>query len=129
MWPAGNVGPDLSTYGDRTGRTNTSSTSSTIRGTSFPRAMPPWGTAGVLTPEDIVHVVAFLQTQKSPLSPETNPERNPATRPKPAGFGDNLDPTNNPAVIRAESLPTAGRRKHRRAGPARNATRGGRRRR
>ena len=65
--------------------------------------MPPWGAAGVLTPEEIVHVVAFLQTQRGPLPPEKDQERNPATRPKPVGFGDNLDPTNNPAVIRAES--------------------------
>ncbi|HET7874504.1 MAG TPA: sulfur oxidation c-type cytochrome SoxA, partial [Methylomirabilota bacterium] len=34
--------------------------------------------------------------------PEKDRERNPATRDKPVGFGDNLDPTNNPAVLRAE---------------------------
>jgi L-cysteine S-thiosulfotransferase len=104
VWPAGNVGPDLSTYGDR--RLPDEYVFNMIYDPRhiFPNTtMPPWGAAGIFTPEDIVHVVAFLQTQKGPLPPEANPERNPATRPKPVGFGDNLDPTNNPAVIRAES--------------------------
>ena len=64
--------------------------------------MPPWGSGGVLKPEDIVQIVAFLDTQRAPLPPEKDPERDPATRTRPVGFGDNLDPTNNPAVLRAE---------------------------
>ena len=46
--------------------------------------------------------MAFLATQKAPLPPEKGPERDPTTRARPVGFGDNLDPTNNPAVVRAE---------------------------
>jgi sulfur-oxidizing protein SoxA len=104
VWPAGNVGPDLSTYGDR--NLPDAHTFNLIYDPRhlFPSTlMPPWGTTDVLTPEDIVHVVAFLNTQKGPLPTERHAERDPATRPKPVGFGDNLDPTNNPAVGRAEA--------------------------
>ncbi len=64
--------------------------------------MPPWGRNGVFTPEEITHLVAYLQTLTGPLPPETDPDRNPFTRKKPIGFGDNLDPTNNPAILLAE---------------------------
>lgn len=104
VWPAGNVGPDLSTYGDR--NLPDAYVFELIYDPRhiFPQTtMPPWGTAGVLKPDDIVHIVTFLKTQRIPLPPEKNPQRNPATRPRPVGFGDNLDPTNNPAVVRAES--------------------------
>jgi L-cysteine S-thiosulfotransferase len=103
VWPAGNVGPDLSTYGDR--KVPHEHTFNVIYDPRqmFPHTiMPPWGAAGVLKPSDIAHLVAFLDTQKSPLPPERHPERDPNTRRRPAGFGDNLDPTNNPAVLRAE---------------------------
>ncbi len=103
VWPAGNVGPDLSTYGDR--RLPAEYTFNLIYDPRymFPHTvMPPWGAARVVTPEEIVHLVAFLATQRSPLPPERNAERDPKTRAKPGGFGDNLDPTNNPAVLRAE---------------------------
>jgi L-cysteine S-thiosulfotransferase len=64
--------------------------------------MPPWGATGVLEPQDIVHIVTFLQTLHGPTPPEKDPDRNPSTRQKPVGFGDNLDPTNNPAVLLAD---------------------------
>jgi sulfur-oxidizing protein SoxA len=104
VWPAGNVGPDLSTYGDR--QVPPEHTFDVIYDPRhvFPDTlMPPWGTTGVLRPDDIVHIVAFLGTQRSPVPPETTPERDPRTRPRPVGFGDNLDPTNNPALLRAEA--------------------------
>jgi len=103
VWPAGNVGPDLSTYGDR--NLPAEHTFNVIYDPRhlFPHSiMPPWGSSGVLKPEDIVQIVAFLGTQKGPVPPEKDPERDPTTRAKPVGFGDNLDPTNNPAVLRAE---------------------------
>ncbi len=103
VWPAGNVGPDLSTFGDRGLPDDYVFNLIYDPRHVFPNTtMPPWGTGEVLSPEEIVHVVAFLKTQKGPLPPEKNRERNPETRPKPPGFGDNLDPTNNPAVVRAE---------------------------
>ncbi|HEV8438248.1 MAG TPA: sulfur oxidation c-type cytochrome SoxA [Methylomirabilota bacterium] len=104
VWPAGDVGPDLSTYGDR--RLPAQYTFNMIYDPRhvFPHTtMPPWGAAGLLKPEAIVHLVAFLETQKSPRPPEKDAERDPKTRAKPVGFGDNLDPTNNPAVLRAEA--------------------------
>jgi sulfur-oxidizing protein SoxA len=103
VWPAGNVGPDLSTYGDRNlPRVYTFDLIFDPRHV-FPHSiMPPWGAAGILGSEDIVHIVAFLDTQRAPLPPEKDAERDPRTRARPVGFGDNLDPTNNPAVLRAE---------------------------
>ena len=103
VWPAGNVGPDLSTYGDRNVPDQITFTRIyDPRPLAPSSAMPPWGAAGVFTTQDIADLVAFLKTQRGPLPAETNPERNPDTRHKPVGFGDNLDPTNNPAVLRAE---------------------------
>jgi L-cysteine S-thiosulfotransferase len=104
VWPAGNVGPDLSLYGDRGVPDKvTFDRVYDPRRLSPESSMPPWGAAHVLTPDEIVHLVAFLKTQKGPAPPETSPERDPNTRHKPVGFGDNLDPTNNPAVLRAEA--------------------------
>jgi len=112
VWPAGNVGPDLSTYGDRNLPDEYTFNLIYDPRHLFPNSlMPPWGTDKVLAPEDIVHLVAFLKTQKAPLPPEKDAERNPMTRAKPVGFGDNLDPTNNPAVVRAESAETLWARK------------------
>jgi len=103
VWPAGSVGPDLSTLGDR--RLPDAYLYQQIfdpRVVLPNTAMPPWGAAKIFTPEEIVHLVAFLQTLRGPAPPEKDPERNPFTRPKPPGFGDNLDPTNNPGVLVAE---------------------------
>jgi sulfur-oxidizing protein SoxA len=103
VWPAGSVGPDLSTIGDRRLPDQYLYQQIYDPRVIFPNtAMPPWGVAGIFTPEEIVHLVAFLQSLKGPLPPEKDPERNPFTRPKPVGFGDNLDPTNNPALLLAE---------------------------
>ena len=115
VWPAGNVGPDLSTYGDR--KLPDEYTFNLIYDPRhiFPRTlMPAWGAAGILKPEEVVHIVAFLDTQTSPLPPEKDSGRDPKTRVKPVGFGDNLDPTNNPAVLRAEGADDLWRKK----GPA-----------
>lgn len=103
VWPAGNIGPDLSSYGDRNLPDDFIYQTVYDSRVFFPNtSMPPWGTTGVFTPEEIVHIVAFLKTQKSPVPSETDPNRNPNTRAKPVGFGDNLDPTNNPAVLLAD---------------------------
>lgn len=104
VWPAGSAGPDQSTIGER--RLPDQYLYQTIWDARvyFPNTMmPPWGTAGLFSAEEIVHIVAYLQTLKGPVPPEKDRERNPFTRTKPKGFGDNLDPTNNPAVILAEN--------------------------
>ena len=103
VWPAGSVGPDLSTIGDR-GLSDAHLYAQIYDPRPlFPNTtMPPWGATGVFTPEEIVHLVAYLQSLRGPLPPERDPERNPLTRRNPPGFGDNLDPTNNPALLIAE---------------------------
>ena len=107
VWPAGSVGPDLSTFGTRG-----LSDAHVYRHLWDPRVlfpktvMPPWGVTGALTSEEIIHLVAYLQSLKGPEQPEQDPDRNPFTRRRPVGFGDNLDPTNNPAVVAAEEMET-----------------------
>lgn len=106
VWPAGNIGTDLSNYGDRDLPDEFVYQVIFDPRVLYPQTgatMPPWGAMKVLKPEEIVDLVAFLKTQKSPVPPEKDPNRNANTRMKPVGFGDNLDPTNNPAVVYAES--------------------------
>lgn len=108
VWPAGNVGPDLSIYGDRNLPDEFVYQTIYDPRLLFPNtAMPPWGTVGIFQPEEIVHIVMFLKTQKGnpPFvpPPEKDPDRNPFMRKVQYYFGDNLDPTNNPAVLAAEN--------------------------
>lgn len=107
VWPAGNIGPDLSVYGDRNLPDEFVYQMIYDARVFFPNtSMPPWGTVGSYKPEEIVHMVAFLKTQKGnpPFMPppEKDPARNPFTRKLKYYFGDNLDPTNNPAVLLAD---------------------------
>jgi sulfur-oxidizing protein SoxA len=103
VWPAGSVGPDLSTLADRKLPDAYLYQQLWDPRVTFPKTvMPPWGAQGTFSPQEIAHLVAYLQTQHGPVVAEKDPERNPFTRHKPVGFGDNLDATNNPAVVRAE---------------------------
>ena len=103
VWPAGSVGPDLSTLGDRKLPDAYLYQQLFDPRVTFPvTVMPPWGAQGTFKPEELVHLVAYLQTLRGPAPPEKDTDRNPFTRSKPVGYGDNLDPTNNPAVVRAE---------------------------
>jgi sulfur-oxidizing protein SoxA len=103
VWPAGSAGPDQSAIGGRKLPDEYLYQVVWDARAYFPNTiMPPWGTAGVLSSEEIVHIVAYLQTLKGPVAAEKDRERNPFTRSKPVGFGDNLDPTNNPAVVLAD---------------------------
>jgi L-cysteine S-thiosulfotransferase len=107
VWPAGSVGPDLSTVADRRLPDAYLYQQLWDPRVTFPNTtMPPWGAQGTFTPEELVHLVAYLQTLRGPAPLEKDSERNPFTRHKPTGFGDNLDPTNNPAVLRAEGAET-----------------------
>jgi len=108
IWPAGSVGPDLSVIGDR--RLPDQYLFDFIwdaRVVLTNPTMTPWGTVGIVSPEEVVHIVAFLQTLKGNPAfvppPEKDPTRNPHTRPRiPPYYGDNLDPATNPAVVFAE---------------------------
>ncbi len=107
VWPAGSAGPDQSTIGDRKLPDQYLYQVVWDARAYFPNTvMPPWGTTGILSSEETVHIVAYLQTLKGPVAPEKDRDRNPFTRSKPVGFGDNLDPTNNPAVVLAEDAET-----------------------
>ena len=104
VWPAGSVGPDLSAIGTRGLSDEHLYMHLYDSRVLFPQtAMPPWGATGALSPEELVHLVAYLQSLKGPVAPEKDADRNPFTRARPTGFGDNLDPTNNPGVLLAES--------------------------
>src|SRR5881394_152962 len=103
VWPAGSVGPDLSALADRKLPDAYLYQHLWDPRVTFPQTvMPPWGAQGVFTPEEIVHLVAYLQTLHGPAAPERDADRNPFTRRRPTGFGDNLDPTNNPGVVAGE---------------------------
>ena len=103
VWPAGSAGLDMQNFADK--KMSDADVFQMIFDMRqfYPETiMPPWGTIGMVKPEQIVHIIAFLKTQTGPLPPEKDPRRDPRTREKSAGFGDNLDPTNNPAVITGE---------------------------
>ena len=103
VWPAGNVGPDLSAIGSRGLPDAYLYMQVHDPRVIFPKtSMPPWGATHALTPQEIVDIVAYLQTLKGPVAAESDMDRNPVTRRRSTGFGDNLDPTNNPAVLLAE---------------------------
>ena len=107
VWPAGSVGPDLSAFGAR-GLSDAHVYAHIYDPRAlFPKtSMPPWGTTGALSPEEILHLVAYLQTLKEPAPTAGDADRNPFTRRRPTGFGDNLDPTNNPGVVAGEESET-----------------------
>ena len=107
VWPAGSVGPDLSAFGAR-GLSDAHVYAQIYDPrVFFPKtSMPAWGVTGALSPEEILHLVAYLQTLKAPTPPAGDADRNPFTRRRPTGFGDNLDPTNNPGVVAGEESET-----------------------
>jgi sulfur-oxidizing protein SoxA len=72
--------------------------------------MPPFGLSGLLTEEEIVHLVAFLQTQKAEkpgIVPKVSDDKNwsPYTREvvKP-DYGNPLDPVDNPGLLQTEAI-------------------------
>ncbi len=103
VWPAGSAGPDQSTIGDRKLPDQYLYQVVWDARAFFPNTvMPPWGTAGIFTSAEIVDLVAYLQSLKGPVAPDKDRDRDPFTRARPTGFGDNLDPTNNPAIVLAD---------------------------
>ena len=111
-WPSGNVGPDLRVIGDRG-----SPDQYFYQVIYDPRAvfglnspMPPFGTSGTLTEEEMIHLVAFLQTQKGKkpgVVPKVSDDKNwdPYTREvvKP-DYGNPLDPIDNPGLLLTEEV-------------------------
>src|SRR6516165_2719054 len=87
----GNVGPDLSEIG------NAKLDDETLfnfiyeaRVYNPDTLMPPWGTHGIFSDEEIGHLVAFLKTLKAPARCKSELD-DPAKRPPPVEKRDNLD--------------------------------------
>lgn len=102
---AGNVGPSLAGYGLR--KVDPARTYQTIydqRAINPQTLMPAWGTTGILAPQEIMHLVSFLNTLTNTNNvADIDSKQTTATRPLPTSyFGDNLDPTRNPAALHAE---------------------------
>jgi sulfur-oxidizing protein SoxA len=95
----GNIGPDLSEIA-KSGRSDEYLFNYVYDARLYnpDSVMPPWGTHGVLSEEDIRHIVAYLKTLKSPATFK-NPLDDPAKRPVPKETRDNLDPMVNPGVF------------------------------
>ena len=68
--------------------------------------MPPWGGHGVFNDQEIMDMVAFIKTLKSPAAFKTALD-DPNKRPAPVEKRDNLDPIENPgmwAIDKAKEL-------------------------
>jgi sulfur-oxidizing protein SoxA len=103
----GNVGPDLSEIGS-TGRPDEWLFNYIFdaRVYNAETVMPPWGSHGVFTDEEVNDMVAFLKTRKSPAPFKTVLD-DPNKRPAPVEKRENLDPLENPgmwAVDKAQEL-------------------------
>ncbi|HEY6834256.1 MAG TPA: sulfur oxidation c-type cytochrome SoxA [Pseudolabrys sp.] len=103
----GNVGPDLSEIGNA-GRDDEYlfNTVFDARVYNAETVMPPWGSHELFNDQEIMDVVAFLKTLKTPAVFKTELD-NPEKRPAPVEKRENLDPMENPgmwAVDKAQEL-------------------------
>jgi sulfur-oxidizing protein SoxA len=108
----GNVGPDLSMVGGKFSDEHLFKQIYDARLINKHTVMPPWGTHKVYTPEEILDMVAFLQTLKQPAKLKDDLE-NPMKRPVPVEDRDNLDVFTNPSILAWEK----GRDLFEKAGP------------
>ncbi len=97
----GNVGPDLSTIGSQ--RTDDVLFKYIYEPRHFNPAtvMPPWGTNGLFSVDEIKDIVAFMKTLTTPAV-FSDAKDDPASRAKPVEDRDNLDAVENPAMEAAE---------------------------
>jgi L-cysteine S-thiosulfotransferase len=94
----GNVGPDLSEIG------NANNDDEMLYNFVYDARvyvsdtlMPPWGTHGIFSGEEVGHIAAFLKTLKAPASFKSELD-DPEKRPPPVEKRDNLDGMLNPAM-------------------------------
>lgn len=99
----GNAGPDLSEIGNA-GRPDEYLFNYVWdpRHLNPDSAMPPWGAHGFYSREEIIDIVAFLKTLKTPATFRTTLD-DPAKRPLPVENRDALDPFVNPAADRIDT--------------------------
>lgn len=93
----GNVGPDLSMIGAQRTDQELFNAIYEPRLTNPASVMPPWGTHGVFSVDEIKDIVAFLKTMQTPAV-FANSHDDPAKRQVPVESRDNLDPVENPAM-------------------------------
>jgi L-cysteine S-thiosulfotransferase len=95
----GNVGPSLASIGGASRPDeyllNYIYDPRTMNPTSV---MPPWGTHGVFTREEIIDIIAYLKTLNKPVEFK-NAEDDPEKRPIPKEERDNLDDVENPGMF------------------------------
>jgi len=94
----GNVAPDLSEIGNA-GREDEWLFNYVYDGRVYnpETVMPPWGTHGLFTDDEIKDIVAFLKTLKSPAKFKTALD-DPEKRAPPVEKRENLDPLENPGM-------------------------------
>jgi sulfur-oxidizing protein SoxA len=94
----GNVAPDLSEIGNA-GREDEWLFNYIYDGRVYnpETVMPPWGSHGLFTDDEITDMVAFLKTLKSPAKFKTTLD-DPEKRTPPVEKRDNLDPLENPGM-------------------------------
>ena len=94
----GNVGPDLSEIGNA-GLSDEQLFNFIYDARVYnpETVMPPWGSHGVFTDDEINDMVAFLKTLKSPAPFKTVLD-DPNKRPAPVEKRENLDPMENPGM-------------------------------
>ncbi len=93
----GNVGPDLSTLGATRDPQMMFAYTYDAR-SFFPLSiMPPWGTHGLYTTEELVDIVAFLASLKTPMKFKDELD-DPTKRIVPKETRDNLDDFENPGM-------------------------------
>ena len=101
----GNVGPDLSEIGNA-GLSDELLFNYVYDARVYhpETVMPPWGTHGLFTDEEIGHIVAFLKTLKTPATFKTVLD-DPTKRRAPVETRDNLDSMLNPGMWAIEKAP------------------------
>jgi L-cysteine S-thiosulfotransferase len=102
----GNVGPDLSEIGNA-GRTDEWLYNYVYDARVYnpDSVMPPWGTNGLFSDQEIADMVAFLKTLNRPAVFKTRLD-DPLKRPLPVENSDNFDPLENPAMWAIDKAPT-----------------------
>ena len=93
----GNVGPDLSNIGNLRDDTWLFNYVYEPRTYNPAAIMPPWGTHGLFSLEEIKDIVAYLKSLKTPATFKSKLD-DPANRPQPVEDRDNLDPLENSAM-------------------------------
>jgi len=116
VWPAGSVGPDLSTLADRKlpDAYLYQQSLGPARGRSPNTVMPPWGVQGVFTPQELIDLVALSADAPWPGGAGEGSRAQPIHAQQARWLRRQPRRHQQPAVVRAEDAESAWARK----GPA-----------